>query len=325
MLTVKKVSPLGYLIIAIIVAEVLIFIPSSLKDIAPTTFVAPAEDVDLSIQGFKAVNLGANGQKETIRAKQAELYQKSGFAILKEVDARLFTESDDVIHITGEKGKYNLKNKNLEIFGNIVAVSENLGYQLKTTYLKYQDQEKLLSSTESIYLSGPNPSAPSLIVKGKGFLSSPNDHRISILSETYCKKFDEGADSIEIDSDKADIFLEKNEALFKENVVVTQKDMNIFTDHFKIAFNRKNKGIDQATAFHLVKIVQGDRIATAQKAHFLNREQKIVLKGNPKVKQGADVVEAKVVVFFTAENKILFDEAVGEVYDQKFQGFGEVK
>ncbi len=35
--------------------------------------------------------------------------------------------------------------------------------------------------------------------------------------------------------------------------------------------------------------------------------------GNPKVIQGNDVVEGKMIIFFTAENKILFDEAVGEV------------
>ena len=37
------------------------------------------------------------------------------------------------------------------------------------------------------------------------------------------------------------------------------------------------------------------------------------MTGHPKVVQGEDVVEGKIVIFFTRENKILFDEAVGEV------------
>ena len=101
--------------------------------------------------------------------------------------------------------------------------------------------------------------------------------------------------------------------MFRENVVVRQKDMNIFTDNFLVSYNKRDQGIDKAKAYDSVKIVQGDRIATCETAFLLNREQKIVMRGKPKVVQGSDTVEGKIIIFFTAENKILFDEAVGEV------------
>ena len=95
--------------------------------------------------------------------------------------------------------------------------------------------------------------------------------------------------------------------------MVKQRDMNIFTDNFLVAFNSYNRSIDKAKAFDFVKIVQADRIATCKTAFLLNQEKKIVMRGQPKVRQGDDVVEAKIIIFFTAENKILFDEAIGEV------------
>ncbi|HBQ21261.1 MAG: LPS export ABC transporter periplasmic protein LptC [Deltaproteobacteria bacterium GWA2_38_16] len=319
MLKAKKVSTLGLIITAIIVAEALIFMPSSsIKESNPSQTVLPASDANLSIEGFHAVNLNQEGRKETIDAEEAELYREKGFALLKKVEARIFGQGDDVIHIKGQEGKYYLDKKDIEFFGDIIATSENQGYQLKTNTLKYLDMEKLLSTDDPVWIAGPNPHNPSLEVTGVGLRANTKTEQFSILKEVRSRKHDVGAPSIDIDSDTVDVYSKKNEALFKDNVVVIQKEMNLFTDNFLINYNSRNKAIDKAKAYNQVKIVQGTRIATCQKAFLLNREQKMVLTGNPKVIQGNDTVTGKIVIFFMGENKILFDEAVGEI-----KGIGE--
>ena len=128
MLKAKKVSTLGLIITAIIVAEALIFMPSSsIKESNPSQTVLPASDANLSIEGFHAVNLNQEGRKETIDAEEAELYREKGFALLKKVEARIFGQGDDVIHIKGQEGKYYLDKKDIE-FGishqiDIIALS----------------------------------------------------------------------------------------------------------------------------------------------------------------------------------------------------------
>lgn len=311
----RKVSPLGFIIIAIVVAEIFIFIPSSRvkKELKPDEFVAPSPEASLSIQGFHAVNLNEEGRKETIDAEEAELYQDRNVAILKHVETRIFTKGDSVIHIQGREGKYHLNKKDMEFMGDIVATSENQGYQLKTESLNYIDSQKLLSSDNPVWIGGPNPREPSLEVTGIGLRAYTKTETLAILNNVHCNKYDVEAERIEITSNYAEIYLNKNQALFKENVLVKQKDMNIFSDRFFVTFNSRNKAMDEAKAFDNVKIVQGERVATCNEALLLNREGKIVLTGNPKVVQGQDTVEGKKVIFFTRENKILFDEAKGEM------------
>ena len=298
---------------AIIVAETLVFLPSKTEEIISERAVSLSPQASLSIQGFHAVHLNQQGQKEIIEADEAEFFKKLGYAILRKVKARIYAKGDDAIRIQGIEGKYYMETKDLELFKDVNVISESQGYQLKTDYLRYEERNNLIWSYDKLWLAGPNPEKPSLTLRGKGFKADTKTEEFEVLEDVHCQKFDEKADGIEIDSAKARAFLGKHEILFMENVVVKQKDMNIFTDNFWITYNDQNQAIDKAKAFNTVKIIQGDRIATCENAFLLNREQKMVLRGHPKVTQGNDVVEGKIIIFFTAQNKILFDEAIGEV------------
>jgi len=304
-LSVKRVSPLGFLVLAILVTELFVFVPSTTQEFSTETFVTPSPEASLSIKGFSAVHLNQEGRKETIQAKEAELFKKSGHTILKDVNVRIHSKGDHTVHISGTKGKYFVDRKDIEFFGDITIVSENLGYQLNTDFLRYEQEKSLLWSDRTFTFAGPNPDIPSLIVTGKGLEVHTKTEEMYVLSNAHCEKYDEGADSIEIDSDKAQIFLDKYEVLFTGNVVVRQKDMNLFTDNFRVTFNSKDQSIERAVGYDQVKIIQGDRTATCEKAYLLNRDKKIVLKGNPKVMQGNDVIEGEISVFFL-QQKIRF-------------------
>ena len=313
MLAVKRVSPLGFFILAVVVVELFVLIPKKTEDISAEAIAAVTSKASLSIQGFSAVSLNHEGEKEIIKAKEAEVFRKEGYAVLKDVEVRIFSKGDHTIFLTGNHGKYFMNEKNIELFDNILVVSENLGYRLQTNYLKFEESKDLLTTHDEFVLKGPNPDQPSLEIKGKGIRGNTKTEEMQILSNVHCKKYDTKAESIDIDSDEATLYLKNYEALFSKNVVVNQKKMNIFTDNFLVNFNASTQSIDKAKAYPLVKIVEDDRVATCETAFLLNREQKIVMRGNPKVVQGNDVVEGKIIIFFTAENKILFDEAVGEV------------
>jgi len=324
-LTVKRASPMAFLILAIVVAELLVFMPTSIKKQSElmSDFVLPPSGANLSIKGFRAVHVNQEGQKEIIKASEAELYRKEGFSYLKNVDLTIFSKRGQTIFVHGLAGKHFLETKDVELTDQITVNSENLGYELKTNYLKYEAATNFLSSWDKVEVVGPNPKEPSLTVLGRGLEGNTKTQEFKILNDVRCQKFDVKADAIDIESGEAEFFFPKNEALFQNNVIVKQKDMIIYADHFLVNYNGQNRGIDKAKAYANVKIVQGDRVATCDRAYLLNREQKIVLVGRPKVTQANDVVEAKVVIFYTAQNKIVFDDAIGEMDVKKVQKLEE--
>lgn len=107
------------------------------------------------------------------------------------------------------------------------------------------------------------------------------------------------ADSLEADNKQGVV-------LFKGNVVARQEDMVIFSDAMTVNYDEKG-GMKQINAIGNVKITRGDRVATAQKVVFYNPEQKIVLTGNPRVWQGADLVSGERITLFVKEDRSIIE------------------
>ena len=98
----------------------------------------------------------------------------------------------------------------------------------------------------------------------------------------------------------------KNQLItFTGSVVAKQGDLTIHADSVRVSYEKKEEGTDvrEIVATGNVKIYQGDRVATAQKAVFTNSEQKIVLTGQPKVWQGKDMVSGERIVVLLEEDK----------------------
>ncbi len=96
--------------------------------------------------------------------------------------------------------------------------------------------------------------------------------------------------------------------LFKGNVLAKQGDLTIQADVARVQYEKKDGGteIREIVASGNVKIYEGDRLATGNKAVLNNREQKIVLTEQPKVWQGKDMVSGeKITVFLNEEKSIV--------------------
>jgi len=114
-LTIKRASPLGFILVAIVVAEVIVLMPSRrIDESQPASFATPPQEVNLSIVGFHAVNLDSEGRRGTVDAKEAQIYKEKGFALLKDVDAKIYTRGDNTIRIRAQEGKYYLEKKDIE-------------------------------------------------------------------------------------------------------------------------------------------------------------------------------------------------------------------
>jgi lipopolysaccharide export system protein LptA len=92
-------------------------------------------------------------------------------------------------------------------------------------------------------------------------------------------------------------------ATFTGKVTARQGDITMYADRLVITYDDKNKGVDRVEAFGNVRISQGNRLAQAGHAVYDNNGGKIVLDNNPKMFQGDDVVEGKVITYFVNDQR----------------------
>jgi outer membrane protein assembly factor BamD len=109
---------------------------------------------------------------------------------------------------------------------------------------------------------------------------------------------------IDITSDKVEAFWKENLIIFKGNVIARQKDIVIYADSMEAIIVEDGKGIDRATAGGNVKIQQGLRVANCQKAIFYNRDQKMVLTGEPRIVDGDNTVSGDEIIFDIEKNRV---------------------
>ncbi len=135
---------------------------------------------------------------------------------------------------------------------------------------------------------------------------SKSEEKRTILPEKIEKK-DRGtaeqplrvnAQTLELDN--------KNQVItFKGNVIARQGEMTIQADTARVYYDKKAEGheIREIVAIGNVKIYQGNRLATSERAVFYNQEQKIILTGQPKVWQGKDMLSGEKITVLLKEDK----------------------
>jgi outer membrane protein assembly factor BamD len=109
---------------------------------------------------------------------------------------------------------------------------------------------------------------------------------------------------IDITSDSVETFTKDNLILFKGNVMARQKDMVIYADTLEAVIIEDGKGIEKVTADGRVKIQQGVRVASCQKAIFYNLDKRVVLTGDPKVWEGDNIVSGEEIIFDIEQNRV---------------------
>lgn len=92
-------------------------------------------------------------------------------------------------------------------------------------------------------------------------------------------------------------------ATFTGKVVARQGDLTIYSDKLVVYYKASGGDLDRVEASGNVRVVQGDRLATAREGVYQSAEQKIVLTGDPKVIQGDNTVSGKVITYFVDEEK----------------------
>jgi len=112
---------------------------------------------------------------------------------------------------------------------------------------------------------------------------------------------------------------QKMQGTFTSNVVVKDVDMTLEADYLWMSMDTDSQQITLARARGNVKIVEKDRVATAEQAEYNAREGKLVLSGKATVRRGRELLSGQRITFFRDDNRIVSEPATMVIYPEKGQ------
>jgi len=93
-------------------------------------------------------------------------------------------------------------------------------------------------------------------------------------------------------------------AVFEQNVVVTDPKMKMMSDKLTVEFDDDNK-VKYILAEGNVYIEQEDKTAWSEYASYDVASGKVVLRGEPMIKQGKDMLQGEKITFWRDETRMI--------------------
>jgi lipopolysaccharide export system protein LptA len=115
---------------------------------------------------------------------------------------------------------------------------------------------------------------------------------------------------IYITSDWMEVDQKKNTITYKGRVVTIQSEMTMRSERLTAVYDPEMKQIRQIIAEGKVNAVQGNRLATGDRAIFDEKAKTVTLTGNPVMRQGNSQVTGSRIIYYIEQ-----DRAVAEGKD----------
>jgi lipopolysaccharide export system protein LptA len=112
-------------------------------------------------------------------------------------------------------------------------------------------------------------------------------------------------DPIYITADWMEVDQNKNTITYKGRVVTVQSDMTMRSETLTAYYDAETKQMKQIVAEGKVNAVQGNRVATGEKAVFDDKAKTVTLTGNPVMRQGNSQVSGTKVVYFMDQDRAI--------------------
>jgi lipopolysaccharide export system protein LptA len=108
---------------------------------------------------------------------------------------------------------------------------------------------------------------------------------------------------VEITADRLEADDVAKSLVFIGHAVAKQGDVTINSDRLTIYYAAQGGDLDRIIAEGNVRIVQGERVATGNRAEYFRGEDRMVLSGSPRVAEGANSVQGSEIVLYLKENR----------------------
>lgn len=303
------------LLIFFIFMEVLIMSPRLLEkkeseDSAENLNVPERSKSETVEQKMQGVHLVENSESE----KGWELFANEAVGtadsqwVLKKVKVQFFNENKSNFLVTGDLGRIDGTSKDMNITGNVKIVSSN-GYNFTTKQLNYIAKQKTMVSDDEVLMEGPDDrSGKGFKLTGQKLLVDVVKNKMSILEKIHAtkiinlKKFD-------LTSTRADFSNKSQEAQFSGNVKMDLGGLFVQAPIANFQYSNVNKALNKIVLQQGVEFVDKDRKGSCTDLEMDLVENKMTMRGQPKVQQGEDEIKGHEIVFFDGGKKVKINRA----------------
>ena len=110
---------------------------------------------------------------------------------------------------------------------------------------------------------------------------------------------------IEITARQLEVMQQQRQSIFTGDVVAKQGEMTLYADKLIVVFQKEQDQVERLEAIGGVRVLQLDRVATAEKAIFFQLEERLVLSGDAEVTQGQNKISGAEITLYMKENRSL--------------------
>lgn len=313
----SKSSAVIFLIAVVVFFEIIVMAPQVLE-IDNQDHVS--EDTDLSYleqenknavdQKMQGVHLVENSENE----KGWELFanEATGTAdgqwVLKNVKVQFFNDNMSNYTVTGDLGEIEAKTKDMIIRGNVTTTSSN-GYSFKTDTLRYIAKQKIMTSLDKVVMQGPaDNSGSGFHLTGEKFLVDMVKNKMSILDKIVAKK-KINSEQFNLTSARADFANSSQEATFVGNVQMKLGTLYVKAPMALFQYSGAKKMLEKIVLNDQVEFSDTDKKGFCKELEFNLIENKMTMRGQPKVVQGEDEINGHEIVFIDGGKKVKINQA----------------
>ena len=118
---------------------------------------------------------------------------------------------------------------------------------------------------------------------------------------------------IVITADSMELQRKTNTIIYKGNVLVVRDDVKITSDVLSARYDAKDGGLRSVVAEGTVRVRDGRREMTGDKAVFDGPEETITVSGNTTVRDGNNSISGDRVTIYVKEDRVLVENSGGRV------------
>jgi LPS export ABC transporter protein LptC len=136
-----------------------------------------ADRVDLQVRNVRYTEVGDSGMKWEILADTVTYEKKENLAFFDKLTVKLVTEDGRIFLMTGDRGRLNTEERDIEIDGNVTVVSDS-GDRFRTDQLRYRNRDNRVETDRPVAMETGN-----VRINGVGMILSLNEKKVAILSQ----------------------------------------------------------------------------------------------------------------------------------------------
>lgn len=201
---------------------------------------------------------------------------------LKDLKAVAYGDDGTEVNLTSDRGIYNKDKGEVELMGNVRAISDD-GTVLLTESAKWSQRTKDILSDAYVEVRREG-----MIATGTGALANSDQKKAALLKDV----------TVDIEPDtkvqcvgSLNISYDENIAVFHEDVMVEDKDGKMYADMLTVHLDPETQKLAKVVAEGNVKVKRGQSYTISEKAIYTETTKSAQLLGNPRVVIAPEEIE----------------------------------